>query len=46
MTWRTLARDAFLALCAGAGIDLQMRVMDHFLDRWFSAVSWLSWLVQ
>lgn len=29
---------------AGVGWDLQGRVLDHFLDKWFAAVTWLTWL--
>lgn len=29
---------------AGAGWDIQGRLLDHFLDAWTAKLSWLAWL--
>lgn len=39
-----MIKRAFLWLCAGAGFEIQGRLLDHFLDRWTEGVAWLAWL--
>lgn len=41
----TFLKVALAWFFAGAGWDLQGRVLDHFLDNWFEHVTWLAWLV-
>lgn len=41
---RSFARQAFLWFCAGLGLDLQGRLLDHVLDKLATAVTWLSFL--
>lgn len=40
---RLLARAA-LWLCAGAGFEIQGRLLDRLIDRWSDGVAWLAWL--
>lgn len=40
-SWSKFAAAWFIA---GAGWDLQGRLLDHFLDQWTSSVAWLGWL--
>lgn len=40
------AKYALAWFVAGVGWDLQSRVLDGVLDRWFAASPWLAWLVQ
>lgn len=39
-----LLRAAFLWFMAGCGLDLQGRVIDHWLDPLVQSVAWLAWL--
>jgi hypothetical protein len=39
-----LARSCLLWFCAGAGLDVQGRILDHFLDPLVRSVWWLAWL--
>jgi len=39
-----LMRSMLLWFAAGAGWDLQGRLLDHFLDAWLEKVTWLAWL--
>jgi hypothetical protein len=41
---RNYGKIAVAWFAAGAGWDIQGRVLDHFLDDWFSHVTWLAWL--
>ena len=39
-----MIRQIAIAALAGLGIDLEFRLIDHFLDRLVSSVSWLEFL--
>jgi len=41
---KELWKQGLFWLLAGAGWDIQGRVLDHFLDPVADHVTWLSWL--
>lgn len=41
-----LARLATAWFAAGAGWDLQSRMLDHFIDSFIQGHAWLAWLGQ